>query len=218
MTRLALIAKEPVAGHAKTRLAAGLGAAGSAELAAAMLRDTAEALARLAPAGAELLLYHDPPDAAGRLAALGLPARFRPLPQPAGSLGARLAHLVDAQARDGRPLVVVAADAPHAAAGVLDALPARPGEIVLAPCEDGGYWAVGLDAPAPIFDVPMSAGDVVGATVACAATAGRPVRLLAPTLDLDVPDDLAAAEARGLLAAAPRTRAAYLRLRAGGAG
>lgn len=209
---LALIAKEPASGRAKTRLAATLGARNARRLAEAMLLDSAEALQRSAPPWARLVLYHDPPDAAQRLRSLGVPDRFAMVAQPDGSLGHRLAQLSDRELGDGASAcVIAAADSPFAIEpAILDCVPVTQDEVVLAPCADGGYWAVGLARPAPmIFDVPMSTASVVRATIESARAAGRSVRLLPDSLDLDLVSDLERAARSGVLGNAPRTAAAW---------
>ena len=206
----ALIAKEPASGRAKTRLARVLGPARAVELAEAMLLDAADSLAAAAPVDARLVLYHDPPDAAERLRGLGLPARYRLVGQPPGSLGTRLAALAAAElARGATACVIAATDSPFALRDVQDCVPTSRDEVVLAPCADGGYWAIGLARPSRLTDVPMPAPDVLGATMARARDDGFRVRLLPATLDLDEVADLERADADGLLARAPRTAAAW---------
>ncbi len=109
--------------------------------------------------------------------------------------------------------MIAAIDSPFVLDPAISAcLPTTPGEIVLGPCEDGGYWAVGLDAPAPaIFAVEMSTDDVLAETVARGEALGRPVRLLPPMPDIDHAADLERAAARGLLTRAPRTALAWER-------
>ncbi len=208
---LALIVKEPTSGRAKTRLAATLGARQARDLAEAMLLDSVEALDRATSRVPRLVLYHDPPDAAARLRSLGVPERFVMVPQVDGTLGHRLAHLAGAELGSGASAcVIAAADSPFALVpAILDCIPRTRDEVVLAPCEDGGYWAVGLARTAPIFDVPMGTADVIDATVSSARAAGRPVRLLPATLDIDVESDLERAARSGLLGGAPRTAAAW---------
>ena len=210
MDAYVVIAKEPRGGSAKTRLQPRLGASGAADIAEAMLLDTLEAIAATAPVHARLVLFHDPPDAAARLRALVPDGPFEFLPQPPGTLGGRLAYATRHLLGEGCDVVIViAADAPHVAGLAASARPAAPGEIVLGPCADGGYWAVGLDRPAPIFDVAMGDADVLDLTVDRARRAGRRVRLLQRCLDVDTPDDLAALAADGSLSRAPRTAAAW---------
>lgn len=215
----ALIAKEPAAGRAKTRLAATVGRAAAREIAEAMLLDSATALAAVAPADAHLVLYHDPPDAAGRLADLGLPERFVFRAQTGGSLGDRLEDIVRSELAAGASACVVAAtDSPFAVGAlVLECVPRYRDEVVLAPCEDGGYWAVGIARTARIFDVEMSTTDVLAATAVRVRAARRRLRLLAPTLDIDVEADLRKASRQGVLDRAPRTAAAWAGVRQGAA-
>lgn len=212
---LALIGKDPAAGSAKTRIAATLGAEAARAIAEALVLDSAAALVATAPAGARLVFFHDPPDAGPSLRALGLPARYDLVAQPSGSLGDRLAHLSGQELAAGACACVIAAiDSPFVIDPTIHAvLPSRPGEIVLGPCEDGGYWAVGLDAPAPeIFAVEMSTDDVLAETVARGEALGRPVRLLPPMPDVDREEDLERLAATGLLARAPRTALAWTRV------
>lgn len=207
----ALIAKEPAAGRAKTRLAATVGRAAAQDIAEAMLLDSAAALAVVAPADARLVLYHDPPDAADRLAGLGVPERFAFRRQATGSLGDRLARIVRSELAAGASACVVAAtDSPFAiGAMVLECVPRCRDEVVLAPCEDGGYWAVGVARTARIFDVEMSTRDVLAATAVRVRAARRHLRLLAQTLDIDAEADLHEASGRGILDRAPRTAAVW---------
>jgi len=206
-----VIAKEPQGGFAKTRLRPLLGLDGAAAIAEAMLLDTLEAVASAARAtSARLVLFHDSPDGQARMRERRGSGPFELLAQPPGTLGQRLDHVTRTLLAEGcDAVVVVAADAPHLARAAADVLPAVGGEVVLGPCADGGYWAVGLDEPAPIFDLPMGGDDVLAATVRCARDAGRAVRLLEPRLDVDTPGDLAALAADGSLARAPRTAAAW---------
>jgi hypothetical protein len=176
-------------------------------LAAALLDDTLEALAADPAPRSDVVIYHDPPDAAGRLRAISPPGtRF--LAQPAGGLGDRLAYGSEALLAAGYDAcVILAADSPFAIAGIGTGwLPRTRDEIVLGPCADGGYWFVALSRPAAIFGCEMSRDDVLEQTIAAATALGRPVRLLDPELDIDTVDDLELAEERGLLERAPRTR------------
>ncbi len=210
---LALIAKEPASGRAKTRLAATLGARNARRLAEAMLLDSAEALATL---GATVGAAGPVPRSARRGPAPSIARRSRPVRdgrcRPDGSLGHRLAQLSDRELGDGASAcVIAAADSPFAIEpAILDCVPVTQDEVVLAPCADGGYWAVGLARPAPmIFDVPMSTASVVRATIESARAAGRSVRLLPDSLDLDLVSDLERAARSGVLGNAPRTAAAW---------
>ena len=205
---LAVIAKRPVPGQVKTRLAPAFGPVGAARAAAAMLADT---LATVRAVEADRWLCFAPARARAAMAALA--PGFGLLAQPGGGLGARLAACLDgllAQPGAGRA-AIVGADTPHlppatcaAAFALLDEV-----DVVLGPALDGGYYLVAAKAPAPALfaGVRMGTAAVLAATLERAEAAGLTVGLLPALRDLDTPDDLAAALAAGELAASPETSA-----------
>jgi uncharacterized protein len=205
---LAVIAKEPVAGLAKTRLVPALGTAGAARAAAAMLADT---LAAVRASGAEPWLCFTPAVARERLGRLA--PGFGLLAQAAGDLGDRLAAcLADLLAAGADRVAIVGADTPHVpqasyrrAFAMLD-----EADVVLGPALDGGYYLVAAKASRPelFVGVPMGTETVLAETLARAASDRLVVALLPPLRDLDRVEDLAAALAAGELANAPATLAA----------
>jgi rSAM/selenodomain-associated transferase 1 len=205
---LAVIAKEPVAGLAKTRLVPALGAAGAARAAAAMLADT---LAAVRASGAEPWLCFTPAAAGERLGRLA--PGFGLLAQAAGDLGDRLAAcLADLLAAGADRVAIVGADTPHIpqasyrrAFAMLD-----EADVVLGPARDGGYYLVAAKAARPelFVGVPMGTEIVLAETLARAAGDRLVVALLPPLRDLDRVEDLAAALAAGELARSPATLAA----------
>jgi uncharacterized protein len=204
---LAVIAKEPVAGLAKTRLVPALGETGAARAATAMLADT---LAAVGASGADPWLCFTPAAARERLRRLA--PGFRLLPQAAGDLGDRLAAcLADLLAAGADRVAIVGADTPHVprasfrqALALLD-----EADVVLGPALDGGYYLVAAKAARPelFVGVPMGTDVVLTETLARAARDGLVVALLPPLRDLDRVEDLAAALAAGDLDAAPATLA-----------
>jgi rSAM/selenodomain-associated transferase 1 len=209
---LAVIAKEPVAGTAKTRLAPALGAAGAARAAAAMLADT---LAAVRAAGAAPWLCFTPAAARARLARLA--PGFGLLPQRGADLGERLAAcLHDLLAAGAGRVAIVGADTPQlppASCRRAFALLADV-DVVLGPALDGGYYLVAAKASRPelFAGVPMGTELVFEATLARAAGAGLTVGLLPPLRDLDRVEDLRAALDGGELDRAPATRAVVAEL------
>lgn len=154
---LLVIAKEPRAGHAKTRLIPALGAEGAAAVARACLEDTLYAVAETPAAERILVLDGEPGD--------WLPEAgdWRVLPQRRGGLDARLAGaFADSGAA---PAVLIGMDTPQVNAGLLgeaiERLAEAGNDAVLGPASDGGYWALGLrDADeAVLAGVPMSEAD-----------------------------------------------------------
>jgi uncharacterized protein len=209
---LAVIAKEPVAGLAKTRLAPALGERGAAAVAAALLADT---LASVAAVAAEPWLCFAPAVARERMAARA--PGFRLLPQGGGDLGDRLAACAAALHTSGATrLAIAGADTPHlprawyqVAFELLDEV-----DVVLGPALDGGYYLIAIDAgvgapPPELFrGVPMGTDRVLGETLRRAGCLGLRSRLLPPLRDLDRVEDLEAALDGGELAGSPNSLAA----------
>jgi uncharacterized protein len=204
---LAVITKEPVAGQAKTRLAAELGAAAAARAAAAMLADTIETVARVE---ATRWLCFTPEEARERMGRLA--PGFGLLPQRGSGLGERLAACLHQLTTGGADRVaIVGADTPHLPAAVYEAGFALldGADVALGPALDGGYYLIAAKRPHPelFAGVPMGSDTVLAATLERAGRAGLTVGLLPPARDLDLAADLAAALAAGELDASPRTRA-----------
>jgi uncharacterized protein len=206
---LAVIAKEPVAGLAKTRLAPALGGQGAARVAAALLADT---LATVRTVAADPWLCFAPAGARDRMAALA--PGFRLLAQAGGDLGDRLAACAASlHAGGARRLAIVGADTPHlratwyrSAFALLDRV-----DLVLGPALDGGYYLIAIDAatrppPAELFTgVPMGTDAVLGETLSRAQGLGLRAGVLPPLRDLDRIEDLQAALDHGELAGSPNS-------------
>jgi uncharacterized protein len=207
--KLAVIAKEPVAGLAKTRLMPALGRHGAAAVAAALLDDT---LALLTTVEAEPWLCFAPAAARDRMATLA--PGFELLPQVDGDLGDRLAACATAlHAAGATRLGIIGADTPHlpadwcrAAFELLDEV-----DVVLGPALDGGYYLIAIDGsagppPTELFTgVPMGSDQVLEETLRRARRLGLRAGLLPPLRDLDRVEDLEAALDGGELAASPRS-------------
>jgi rSAM/selenodomain-associated transferase 1 len=203
---LVVIAKEPVPGAVKTRLAPVLGADGAARAAAAMLQDTVAVMAQV---DAEPWVCFAPPDARGRMARLTPGCRL--LAQVEGDLGDRLAGCFAALLGSGAErVVIVGADTPHVPRETYEvafALLERV-DVVLGPAADGGYYLVAAKATLPelFVGVPMSTDEVLQVTIQRAARRGLRVGTVPMLRDLDRLEDLRAALAAGELDASPRTR------------
>ena len=147
--RLVVFAKAPVIGGAKTRLAAGVGRVEAWRLHRAM---TAGLLRRLRDPRWETVLAVAPDPAVARRFPGVWPDGLRRLPQGGGDLGDRQGR---AFTRRG-PSVVIGSDAPDVTRGDLAAAFAalKRRDAVIGPAEDGGYWLIGLNGPAPagLFD------------------------------------------------------------------
>lgn len=195
--RLVVMAKHPAVGRVKTRLAAAIGPEAAVALARAFVEDLA---ARLRPLPYEVTWAYWPPEAPFAALVPGIRCR----PQRGADLGERMAAAIAEQlAAAPGPVLVIGADAPHVpAAALAEAARALRTEtdLVLGPAADGGYYLIGLRAPAPALftDVAWGTATVLAETQARAARAGLRTVLLEPCFDVDEPDDVE--RLRGLVA------------------
>ncbi|WP_237477103.1 TIGR04282 family arsenosugar biosynthesis glycosyltransferase [Lichenibacterium dinghuense] len=224
---VAVMAKAPRAGLSKTRLCPPLAPDQAAALSAAFLRDTTDNLfaaareapispyAAYAPAGSEgIVKLHLAPGTA-----LVLADGTAPAPPGVEGFGRCLFQALEGLlARGHAAACVLSSDVPTLPTRLLiDAarLLLEPGERgVLGPCDDGGYYLLGLKrAHARLFaDIAWSTDAVAGTTRRRAAEIGLDLVEIEAWYDVD---DAAAlgrmcAEAHGY--GAPATRAALSRL------
>jgi len=196
---VAVLAKAPIPGFAKTRLVPHLGAQRAAALQA---RFVARAVATACAARIGPVTLWCAPDAAHpcfRDAARQHGVALRA--QPEGDLGARM---LAAFAAAGGPLVLMGTDCPVLTpADLRDAAQAlRAGaDVVLAPAEDGGYGLIGARAPFPLLfeRMPWSTDRVAALTAERARAAGLRPAVLRTIWDVDGPADLRRLEAERLL-------------------
>lgn len=194
---VAVLARAPVPGEAKTRLIPALGADGAARLQARLIELTLARAAALQGARVSLWLAGDP-------AALPAGARDVPLHAQRGEdLGARMDHAArEALARAARVLVI-GTDCPALTPAHLraarDALEQH--DVVVQPADDGGYVLIGLNAPQPTLftGIEWGSASVFPTTLRRIAEAGLRAAVLPSLPDLDTPDDLARARAAGWL-------------------
>ncbi|GGU46614.1 TIGR04282 family arsenosugar biosynthesis glycosyltransferase [Nocardioides albus] len=205
---LLLVAKAPVPGLVKTRLAADVGEKAATAVAAAALLDTIEACTLAV--GPERCRLAFSGDLAVGFRADEIQAALNGwtlAPQRGTGLGERLAN---AHAEVAGPVVQIGMDTPQvtpggllAAAGGLDAA-----DAVLAPAEDGGWWALALRDPSAataLRDVPMSTPETYAATRAALEGIGLRVAAGERLRDVDHLADVAP-----VAATAPHTRFAVV--------
>ncbi len=190
---LAIVAKAPVPGLAKTRLLPALGAAGAARTQRRFTRDTLR-LARVADLGPVSLWCA--PDASHRFfRALARTCGVTCLTQSAGDLGARMQHAFAhhfAQHAD-LPLLLMGTDCPVLSPGHLQ-LAARAllqHEVVLIPAEDGGYVLIGMRRLVPqVFEgIAWSTPEVMAQTRRQLERAGVSWQEMDALWDVDEPAD-----------------------------
>jgi rSAM/selenodomain-associated transferase 1 len=187
---IAVLAKAPVAGFAKTRLIPALGAEQAARLQAHLIE---HAIDTACSAGTgPVTVWVTPDDTAPAFRDLQTHYDIAFARQPDGDLGARMLAALEAT---GGPTLVIGTDCPamtsehlRMAADVL-----RSGiDVVVCPAEDGGYVLIGMHVPCPALfaGMPWSTSEVMAATRRRLRdqklTWQEPVTLW----DVDVPDDL----------------------------
>ena len=148
---VAILAKAPVAGLAKTRLIPVLGPAGAAR---AQRRFTLNTLQVASQAAMGSVALWCAPDATHRFfRALRRVAGTACINQPQGDIGARMLHAFEhhfAHHAD-LPLLLVGTDCPMLAPGHLQqaARALKQHDVVLIPAEDGGYVLIGMRVLVP---------------------------------------------------------------------
>ena len=195
---LLVVAKAPVPGLAKTRLAATVGDRIAAEIAAAALLDTLDAVAAAAVAARVVALTGELDDA---VVAAEIRRRLKPfivIGQRGRDFGDRLANAhADAAAVDGHPVLQIGMDTPQVSAELLADCGRRlvGSSAVLGLARDGGWWALGVRTPAlaeGLRQVPMSQPDTGALTLKSLRRNGVGVALLDELADFDIADDVAA--------------------------
>jgi rSAM/selenodomain-associated transferase 1 len=181
---LALFAKWPRAGEAKTRL----GDFG-AEVARAFLLDSIDRYARI---DAHRILAFAPPDAEQSFAHV-VRGRFHLVPQHPGDLGYRLSAMLEDQLRAGAESVIfLGTDSPTLPLEYIDDAFTRLDavDVLLGPATDGGYYLLGCARRAPpIFSrVAWGTNRVLADTITALSDPQWRVSLLPPWYDVDTPD------------------------------
>jgi glycosyltransferase A (GT-A) superfamily protein (DUF2064 family) len=195
---LLVVAKAPVPGLAKTRLAADIGDAAAADLAAAALLDTLDAVAD-APVAARIVALTGDLAAANRR--IEIEARligFTVIEQRGAGFADRLAnaHADASSAAGGLPVLQIGMDTPQVTPGLLaDCAATLCGvDAVLGMACDGGWWVLGVTDPGMaecLRTVPMSQPDTGAVTLRALGDTGMDVRLVAELADVDTIDDIA---------------------------
>ncbi len=178
MSALVVIAKECVPGRVKTRLHPPFSHEQAAQIAAASLATTLEAV-RTVPADRRILFLQGDADTTPH-------AGFEVIAQPEGSLDERLAAVFDLL---DEPTLLVGMDTPQLRPHHLR-WPNRA-DAVLGLADDGGFWALGMTRPRGdvIRGVVMSRADTGARQRESLQAAGLTVELLDTLRDVDLVAD-----------------------------
>ncbi|MBN1148020.1 MAG: TIGR04282 family arsenosugar biosynthesis glycosyltransferase [Anaerolineales bacterium] len=184
---LLVVAKRPSPGRTKTRLTPPLSPEKAAALYECFLKDTL-GLMRQVEVARPALVYL-PEHAQGYFRRLA--PDFELLLQRGRDLGERLDNAARHYLSHGyRQVVIMDSDSPNLPVSRLnEAFEALSdgNDVVIGPCDDGGYYLIGLKRPAPrlLREVRMSTPDVTRDTLALAAAEGLRVHLLPAWYDVD---------------------------------
>jgi hypothetical protein len=206
---IAVFARAPVAGHAKTRLIPLLGSQGAARFQAALISDTLRKVAGLRRWAQPYLFWATSPITFGRsdaeailheqALAGGDISEFSLIRQQGKELGERLENAFRGLLRLHPSCVVIGTDSPLFPARILrQALgELRACESVLGPCPDGGYYLIALRRPADpgrlrsIFRrVRWSTAFAFSDTLRNLLRQGLSCSVLEACADVDLPRDL----------------------------
>lgn len=192
-----VVAKAPVPGLAKTRLAAAIGARAAADIAAAALLDTLDAMIaaplqdRVVALAGNLDDAHRVDEIRDRLGGFSVVA------QRGADFAERLAnaHQDAAAAAGHRTVLQIGMDTPQVSDEMLAdcAQELLSAQAVVGLAEDGGWWVLGVADAATaecLRGVPTSRPDTGALTLAALYAKGIDVRLVAELADFDTVDDL----------------------------
>ena len=186
---LAIMAKAPRVGHVKTRLVSVGSPTLVVQLYRALLEDTID-LARTVGASIAIVC---PADDADEIAAW-LPSDLRVVPQRGRGLAAGLASAFEILCEPPRRVIALNGDSPHLACNVLESAfsALADHDVVLGPCEDGGFFLVGATrVHAGLFDPQsMGTGSALDALILQTRRLGLSSAVNARHYDVDVPADL----------------------------
>ena len=186
-----VVAKAPVPGGSKTRLASVIGAGEAAALARAMLLDTLEGCRAEVGMVGILCAGLEEVGVLAELAGPGAPIVLQDGKGLSDALRTGVLHSLEV----GDVAVLVSSDIPGIPAGALHRTVSLLGEgadVVLGPCYDGGYWLIALREHHPrLFDdIPWSTEGVLEATLAQCRELSLDARLLEPWCDIDTVADV----------------------------
>jgi rSAM/selenodomain-associated transferase 1 len=200
---IAVFARAPVAGQAKTRLIPLLGAEGAAALQARLLQAALAKASALPGATCTLWAAGDADHPA--ITAVAAQRRIPVAAQVGDDLGQRMQHAMAVALSQHAGCLIIGTDCPAlTTAHLAEAATAlQTHDVVLGPAEDGGYVLIGLTRPRPdLFEgIAWGSSTVLAATRQRIGAAGLRLHELPALPDLDTPEDYRHAQAQGWLPA-----------------
>ena len=182
---LIVVAKRPTPGKTKTRLSPPLTPELASALYESFLFDTLDQMRQVADSH-HVIAHLDERDYFQRVA-----PDFELIPQEGHTLGERLDRALTAYlARGYQRAVIMDSDSPTLPADYLSQafnILSDGADVVLGPCDDGGYYLIGIKRPAPrlLREVHMSTPTVAAETIALAKDEGLNLISLPTWYDVD---------------------------------
>jgi uncharacterized protein len=188
---IVIMAKRPEPGNVKTRLCPPLTPEQAADLYVAFFLDTVSLVHGIEHT--DVFVAYDPETALDFFSQI-MPPAVKCIPQGAGDLGNRLSGISSIVFSHGyKKVIVLASDAPHLPQDYIRLAFTRLDntDVILGPCDDGGYYLIGLRFPVrEVFEgIPWSTSRVLDLTIETAHEAGMTCELLPPCYDIDTGED-----------------------------
>jgi uncharacterized protein len=193
---LVVVAKTPQPGEVKTRLLTNLTPEEATDLYSCFIRDRIREIGRLQ--GIDLAIAYTP-EASKAYFERFLSNGFHLFPQQGRDLGERLHNIFVRKLGQGyQSVCIIDSDTPDLPRSLVvrafQWLAEDAADAVFGPCDDGGYYLVGLrQVQSALFaDIPWSTARVLPLSLQKAAALGLRTRLLPQWNDLDTVEDLLA--------------------------
>ena len=191
---LVVVAKEPVPGQVKTRLFPHLSPPEAAILYRNFLCDTLAEMAAIP--GIDVAIAFTPAEAEKTFLPIA-DGFFKLFPQWGTDLGERLCNIFAEKLREGYEAVsIINSDSPDLPKKMVQdsfrLLGSGRAEVVFGPCDDGGYYLVGMKKVFPelFTGIPWSTDRVLSLSLEKARRIGVRPKLLSPWKDIDTYEEL----------------------------
>lgn len=187
-TAVIMMTKLPIPGFCKNRLHEVLGLHESAEFQRRCIEDLS---AMVEAAGLPLYIHYASPGGYEAMDTLGEDSF---IPQKGEDLGERMYNAVQKTLSDYEAVIVIGSDLPDLEAGVFQQVirDLKQSDLVLGPCQDGGYYLLGIkgDYPEIFEEISWSSPQVLEQTLDKAKEVGLSFYLLETRRDVDTWDDM----------------------------
>lgn len=192
MKAIVIMAKEPRPNEVKTRLIPPFDPVTASRIYLGFLQDRIEQVGQIKEAH-HFIAYT--PESSRSFFEDICPSSFNLLHQKGSDLGERLCVISNSLFNKGyEEIVLMDSDSPNLPSRIITEVfqILLKSDVILGPCEDGGYYLIGLKAKTPeIFqDIPWSTPEVSKVTLEKARSSGKEITLLEKWYDVDTIEDL----------------------------